>query len=62
MGTPSTHLTLVQEMNRLTAEQMQARQSATFLGMTPDEAKDYDARRAKILELIKELQQLEAAA
>jgi hypothetical protein len=62
MGTPSTHLTLVQEMTRLTAEQMQARQSAIFLGMTPDEAKDYDARRAKILELIKELQQLEAAA
>jgi hypothetical protein len=35
---------------------------ATFAELTPDEAKEYEDRRAKILELVDQLRLLEEAA
>ena len=48
------------EINRLSLEQAQALQEATFMGMTPDEAKESDARLDKIVKLINVLEQLES--
>jgi Asp-tRNA(Asn)/Glu-tRNA(Gln) amidotransferase C subunit len=52
---------LKEEIGRLTKQQAEALQSATYLGMSPDEAKQYDARRAQILKLVEQLSQLEEA-
>jgi hypothetical protein len=52
---------LKREIDRLTQVQADALKSATFIGMTPDEAKEYDERRQKITELVKELALLEKA-
>ncbi len=52
---------LKEEIDRLTVEQLEALKAATFVGMTRDEAKEYDERRAKIIRLIDELRQLELA-
>jgi hypothetical protein len=52
---------LKREIDRLTQVQADALKSATFIGMTPDEAKEYDERRQKIRELVKELALLEKA-
>ncbi len=52
---------LKEEIERLTKQQAQALESATYLGMSPDEAKQYDARRAQILKLVEQLRQLEKA-
>jgi hypothetical protein len=52
---------LKEEIGRLTKQQAEALQSATYLGMSPDEAKQYDARRAQILKLVEQLRQLEEA-
>ncbi len=49
---------LKQEIDRLTKQQAEALQSATYLGMSPDDAKQYDARRAQILTLVEQLRQL----
>jgi hypothetical protein len=46
---------LNQEIDRLTELQSAAMRTATFVGMTADEAKDYDARRAEILLLVQHL-------
>jgi len=53
---------LKEEIFRLTEEQIEARKMATFAGLTPDEAKEYEDRRAKILELVEQLRLLEEAA
>jgi hypothetical protein len=53
---------LKEEIGRLTKQQTEDLQSATYLGMTPTEAKQYDARRAQILKLVEQLRQLEKAA
>jgi Asp-tRNA(Asn)/Glu-tRNA(Gln) amidotransferase C subunit len=50
---------LKEEIERLTKQQAQALESATYLVMSPDEAKQYDARRAQILKLVEQLRQLE---
>lgn len=50
-----------QEIDLLTEQQMEALKRATYLGMTTDEAKDYDARRKRIVELVQELSLLERA-
>jgi hypothetical protein len=53
---------LKEEIDLLTAEQIEAMKTATFAGLTTDEAKEYEERRAKILALVKELRLLEEAA
>ncbi len=50
-----------EEIDRLTEEQVKALKAATYVGMTPNEAKDYDARREKINKLIRELERYEKA-
>jgi hypothetical protein len=62
---PSDHHTAIhrlkEEIDRLTKEQTEAVRRACYLGMTPDEAKEYDSRREKILKLVEHLRQLESA-
>ena len=53
---------LKEEIYRLTEEQIEAMKIATFAGLTPDEAKEYEDRRGKILELVEQLRLLEEAA
>lgn len=50
-----------EEIDRLTEQQSHALKQATFVGMTPDEAKEYDDRRAQITRLIRELEALQKA-
>ena len=52
---------LKQEIDRLTEQQAKALQAAIYLGMTPDQAKEYDERRKQITELISQLSLLEKA-
>jgi hypothetical protein len=52
---------LKQQIDTLTEQQIDALQQATYLGMTPDEAKDYDERRRQITGLIRELEELQKA-
>jgi hypothetical protein len=47
------------EINDLLDRQADALQSATFLGMTDEEALEYADRRTRIKELIKELFQFD---
>ena len=53
---------LKSEIRHLTEEQTDAMETETFIGMTKNETKEYDARRAKIAELVRQLRVLEAAA
>ncbi len=53
---------LKKEIDRLTQEQAEVLRTATYIGMTPDESREYDKRRNHILTLIKELEGLEKAA
>jgi hypothetical protein len=46
---------LRQEIDALRRAQDRALQSAVFVGMTPDEAKEYDSRRQRILSLLRRL-------
>lgn len=50
---------LKEEIDRLTAQQDHALNDATYLGMTTDEAKEYEERRYLILRLVTELEMLE---
>ena len=50
---------LKEEIDKLTEQQIQALRSATCLGMTTDEAKEYEERRDMILEYVKDLKMLE---
>ena len=52
---------LKEEIVHLTKQQTEALQSATYLGMSPDEAKQYDARRGQILKRVEQLRELEKA-
>jgi hypothetical protein len=52
---------LRQQIDALTLEQADALKRATYLGMTPDEAKAYDARRIKITELMGQLVEIRQA-
>jgi hypothetical protein len=47
------------EIENLVIVQIEALKTATFLGMTPGEAKEYDARRAEIVKLVELLAALE---
>jgi hypothetical protein len=63
---PLEHLNTVnrlrEEIDRLTGEQIEAMKTATFRVLTIDEGKEYEDRRAKILELVEQLRILEEAA
>jgi hypothetical protein len=50
------------EIQCLTEEQTEAMETATFIGLTADETEQYDTRRARIVELVRELRLLQAAA
>jgi hypothetical protein len=50
---------LKQEINNLTTLQTEALQKAVFVGMTPDEAKEYDERRTRISKYIRDLKVLQ---
>ena len=52
---------LKEEIGALTDQQTNALQAAIYVGMTPDEAKKYDARRQEISRLIAELANLQKA-
>jgi hypothetical protein len=52
---------LKQEIDRLTHQQTEARKTATFIGMTEEEAEHYDRRRQEIASLLQELAALEKA-
>ncbi len=49
---------LTAEFEKLSEEQLHALRSATYLGMTPQQARTYDYRRRKISELVKRLSDL----
>jgi len=49
------------EIDRLTEEQAETLKTATYIGMTPEGTKDYDARHARITHLLEQLELLEKA-
>ena len=51
-------LRLKREIESLSEQQTETLKTATFLGMTSDEAKAYDARRVQITDLVRKLAQL----
>jgi hypothetical protein len=53
---------LQHEIHCLTEEQTDAMETATFIGLTENETRQYDARRERIMELVRELRLLEAVA
>lgn len=56
--TKTIHL-IKEEIDNLTEQQNQALKTATYLGMTTDEAKEYEQRRDRILGLVESLALLE---
>lgn len=50
---------LKQEIDKLTVQQAGALQLAMQVGMTPDEAQEYDQRRQQILRYVQDLAVLE---
>lgn len=50
---------LKQEIDKLTVLQSEALKMAMYVGMTPDEAKEYDDRRRRILAYVQDLKMLE---
>ena len=52
---------LKEQIGALTEQQSNALQTAIYVGMTPNEAKEYDARRQEISRLIAELAKLQNA-
>jgi len=53
--------TIKREIESLNQQQAESLKSATFVGMTPDEAKEYDERRKKIARLVEEMRLLKDA-
>lgn len=49
---------LKQEIDRLNELQAKVLKSATYVGMTPDEATEYEVRRSRITQLVRELAML----
>jgi hypothetical protein len=50
------------EIDVLADEQAEALRSATYIGTTPQQDKEYDDRRTRILSLMKEVERLEKVA
>lgn len=53
---------LQNEIRCLTEKQTDAMETETFIGLTPDETKQYEARRVRMVELVRQLRLLESAA
>jgi hypothetical protein len=53
---------LYTELSRLLEKQVEARETAIFVGLTDVELSEYDERRERIRELLAELDKLSAAA
>jgi hypothetical protein len=53
---------LQDEIHCLTEKQTDAMETATFIGLTSEETRQYEDRRARIIELIRQLRLLEATA
>ena len=53
---------LYAELIRLLEQQVEARETAVFVGLTDVELSEYDKRRERIRELLAELDNLRAAA
>ena len=50
---------LKEEIDKLTEQQSEALNLAIYVGMTPDEAAEYDERRGRILQYVQDLKTLE---
>jgi len=50
-----------QEIDRLSEQQSEALKTATYVGMTAEKAREYDARRQQITNLLEELRLLKIA-
>ncbi|HEX6820632.1 MAG TPA: hypothetical protein VF123_01155 [Candidatus Sulfotelmatobacter sp.] len=50
---------LKEEIDKLTEQQTEALNLAIYVGMTPDEAAEYDERRSTILQYVQDLKTLE---
>jgi hypothetical protein len=50
-----------QQIDALAEQQPEALKQATYIGMTPDEAEEYDGRRKKITALVEELNEVTKA-
>ena len=53
---------LQHEIDGLAEEQTDAMEVETFIGLTTKETEQYDARRVRIMQLVRQLRLLEAAA
>jgi hypothetical protein len=53
---------LQREIHCLAEEQTDAMETETFIGLTPTEAQQYEYRRARIIELVRQLRLIEAVA
>ena len=50
-----------QEIDKLSEQQSEALKTATYVGMTAEEARQYDGRRQQITKLVEELRLLKNA-
>lgn len=57
--TTETILRLRSQIDELTQRQAEALQSAIFVGMSPEQARQYDERRARISALVEQLSSLQ---
>lgn len=57
--TASAIHSLKEEIDKLTLQQSEALNTAIYVGMTPDEAQEYDDRRRRILAYVQDLKMLE---
>lgn len=59
LGNSNTVDLMKQELAQLTQKQSEALKEATFLGMTPSRAKEYEQRRDQIAKLVAKVHQLD---
>ncbi len=53
---------LQRQIHRLSEEQTDAMETETFVGLTEDEGRQYEQRRAKIMDLVRQLRLIETTA
>ena len=58
--TPESNEKLREEFNRLRQEQDERMRQAIYIGMTADEAKEYEKVRKRLIELFERLYQLKS--
>ena len=61
INTVETIHRIKQEIDKLSEQQSEALKTATYVGMTAEEAREYDARRQQITKLVEELRLLQNA-